>query len=228
MKQIERSHCYLIENVFGPGVIAGFSKPELSGDIRADIPACLDFLKILPGLSYMHQTHSVRVQRVTQAGVYEADGLFTSRENQALVVRTADCLPLIFYSRKLGMTGVVHMGWRSAEGGILENLPGGLSSFRVVAAVGLRKCCYAVGREFLSSRRLGPYVSARGGSFFFDPVIFAREILGGHRLDKKNFFDLGICSFCGSGGFFSYRRNATVNRTLSFVVKLPLRVNRQS
>ncbi len=222
MNLIEKEHCYLIEDVFSRNVIAGFSKDNIPGDSPGDIKKTLSFFGKNIKYAYLDQTHSSRVNQIEKEGSYEGDAFFTRQSNLVLVVRTADCLPLFVCSENAGIIGMVHMGWRSAKDGILDNIPFGLAAFKVLAGIGLRKCCYQVGREFLDYSRLSKYVIKDGNSFRFDPVRFAKDNMLKRGVKENNYFNLDICSFCSRQIFFSYRRTKTFLRTLSFIFRVEL------
>ena len=226
MRFVEREYCTLIEGFFDSRVIAGFTKPVLKGVLPLDIQKALSFLNAEISVSSMNQLHSAIVCHVDEPGVYEGDALFARDKNHALVVKTADCLPLFFYSEKHETVGVVHMGWRSAEKGILNNImfdsgcrQQELSSFKVIAGVGLRQCCYEVGKEFFGYPDLKPFLKKRNEKFYFDSVDFAREVLFGIGLKRENFLNIDICNFCQKKVFFSYRKTATADRILSFILR---------
>ena len=211
------NHC-LIDGILPSYVLAGFTKNNIPGNLPQDIVKISSFNKSVR-LAYLNQTHSDRVNVIKSPGVYDGDALFTDLDNCVLAIKTADCLPLFFLSTQLGVIGILHMGWRPAEKGILENIPYDLSSFIVISGVGLRFCCYQVGKEFLDYVRLLKYVKDYNNKFYFDPVEFAKDELLKLGLKEKNFFDLDICSLCNFSDFFSYRRNKTSLRTISFIVK---------
>ncbi|UCC95509.1 MAG: polyphenol oxidase family protein [Candidatus Omnitrophota bacterium] len=231
MRLIEHKCCYILEDIFPPPLLAGFTKKDVEGKLPTDIQKVLPFLKRDCKISYLTQPHSPQINFVTKEGVYEGDGLFTKKDSLVLVVRTADCLPLFFYSREAKLIGIVHMGWRSAREGILDRIGGvmrlacsekmesNLRSFKVIAGIGLRECCYEVGEEFLDFPNLAPYISERKGQLYFNPIGFARDALIRGGLRKDNFFDVNICSFCSKKKFYSFRRAKTTLRTLSFIVK---------
>ncbi|MDD5194462.1 MAG: polyphenol oxidase family protein [Candidatus Omnitrophica bacterium] len=217
MKLTERNNCYTIDDFFGPSVIAGFTKPNLSGNPQKDIRAALAFLESDLAISYLKQVHSSLVCNVERGGLYTGDGLFTSQKSLALVVKTADCLPIFFAKRDSSMVGMVHMGWRGARADILGNIP--VDSYKVIAGVGLRKCCYQVGEEFLGYPQFSPFVEKRQVKLYFDVIAFTKERLALGGVDENNFIDLKICSRCHDQNFFSNRRDATASRTLSFIIK---------
>ena len=216
---IEEENYYLIEGVFPPFITAGFTKRNAPVGLGSNLENTYPFLNKEFKISYLNQLHSSKVNFVEKSGLYEGDGLFSAADNLALVVKTADCLPVFFYSSKYDTIGIVHMGWRSAKEGILDNINFDISSFKVTVGVGLRPCCYSVGKEFSTDKNLKSLLHTREGQLYFDPVGFVKDILGRRGLRKENFFDVNICSFCSKGPFFSYRKAATSQRTLSFIIK---------
>ena len=218
LRLAEKENCFVFDELFGSSVIAGFTKDTLKGTVPRDIKKTLSFLEEEYKLAYLKQIHSSRINFIKKDGESEGDGLFSKDDNLVMIVRTADCLPLFFASEQEGIVGVMHMGWKPAQQGILENIEFDLSSFKVAAGVGLRKCCYQVGDEFMDHSSFRPFLEKRQKGFYFDPIDFAREYLWRKGLPKSNFFDTGICPLCSSG-FFSYRKDKTQDRTLSFIVK---------
>jgi hypothetical protein len=223
MEELKKSgsagHACIWDDVFPVSVIAGFTSGALKGDVSVEMPQVLASLGKDSKLAYMKQVHGPDVKLIEEPGIYECDGLFTKESDITLVVRTADCLPLVFYSEKARAVGVVHMGWRSAAGGILEYIPFDLSSFTCVAGAGLRACCYQVSDDFMENPRMKRSVTHRQKGYYFDPVDFARRSLVCKGLSESNFFDAGDCSFCSGEKFHSHRRTGTTDRTLSFIVR---------
>ena len=61
----------------------------------------------------MNQTHSDIVLEIDKKGTYEADALITEIKNLKLVVKTADCMPVVISDGK--KVGVIHIGWKGVE-----------------------------------------------------------------------------------------------------------------
>lgn len=177
--------------------------------------------KELP-VAWCSQPHAEQITFVEKPGVFPSDGLVTTKKNMVLVIRTADCLPLFFCSQKNNYIGLLHLGWKSLNKGILKTLAGflkdkGCGKITFVAGPGLRKCCYEVKEDFLKTS-LSAWVEKRSGKYFFDPLHCVRERLHAHGIDGE-FHDTGICTFCTDKPLFSYRKDKTDKRTLSFIVK---------
>lgn len=219
MKLVEHEHWILIDNFFPSNIIAGFTKSNLDGNLPGDIYIAVSSLSEDFRVRHMRQSHSNQVNCLEGLEVSDSDGLFTKESQEAVVVKSADCLPICFSSQELGVIGVVHMGWRSAAKGILDNVSYDLKSFKVVLGVGLRRCCYRVGKEFLGYPRLTKYLEQKQEQFYFNPIRFAKEELFKKGLKSENLHDLGLCSFCSEVPVFSYRRTNTDSRTLSFILR---------
>ncbi len=216
MKIEEVKNCFFIKNFFLPPVVAGFTKASISGRLPSGFQALLSYMGRRADFCYMNQKHLPIISLADEPGAYDADGLFSEKKSIFLVVKTADCLPILLAGRNR-RAGIIHMGWRSAKKGILKNIPFDLSGFQAFAGVGLRRCCYRVGDEFLEYPEFSFCLKKSPQGLFFDPVKFAKINLVNLGMEEDNFFDLGICSLCSQGPFFSWRRDQTANRTLSFI-----------
>lgn len=68
------------------------------------------------------QVHSATITLVdaSHAGqtIPGADGLITDTPNLTLTVRTADCLPVLFYDPPHQTIGIIHAGWKGVAGKI--------------------------------------------------------------------------------------------------------------
>ncbi|MBF0216566.1 MAG: polyphenol oxidase family protein [Candidatus Omnitrophica bacterium] len=217
---IKRNGFYLFKGSLPDNITAGFTGKEIPGlDPPGNMLEILGELGANKKIAWMAQKHSWRVKMVQRAGHYSCDGIFTENKRLVLIVKSADCLPLIFCHKSGNSLGVVHMGWRSAEAGILEKLDTGhpMSGYTVIAGPGLRPCCYEVGEEFLSHKNMAPFITQSGGKYIFDPISFSHKKLTEKGLIPKNFHDLSLCSKCSGHVVHSNRRDGTKDRTLNFI-----------
>lgn len=88
-------------------VLAGQVHGTRIGEVAED-------LEDTPGLDADAQTQSFLVP--------EVDGLWTAEPGTALVIRTADCLPIVLWDGERKLLGAVHAGWRGSLGGITGEL----------------------------------------------------------------------------------------------------------
>jgi len=135
----------------------------------------------------------------------EADGHATSLPGLALLVLTADCLPVALAAP--GAVAMVHAGWRGLAAGVLEE---GVAALRdlgadgpVAAAIGpgAGGCCYEVGDEVRAAFADVP--DAIDGRTVDLPTV-ARARL--RALGVQEVHDAGLCTMCDER-FFSHRRD---------------------
>ena len=78
-------------------------------------------------LAMTNQVHGGVVRTITTADIkadpydkvgYEADGLMTDLPGVALLVYSADCIPILFYDPRRRVVAAVHAGWRGTAAGI--------------------------------------------------------------------------------------------------------------
>jgi polyphenol oxidase len=84
------------------------------------------------------------------------DGLYSTKENWVLVVKTADCMPIFFWSKTEKCFGVLHSGWKGTSLGITEKLISTLKSKNLSNSLEfylgpcIRKKNYEVGKDVAS------------------------------------------------------------------------------
>lgn len=71
-------------------------------------------------LKQVHGNEVVYIDRFTDE-VIHADAQFTGTKNLALVIQTADCLPILGYDKNQRWIYAAHAGWRGVENRILIN-----------------------------------------------------------------------------------------------------------
>ena len=146
------------------------------------------------------------------------DGVVTKKLDVALIVRTADCLPVVVYAPSHEALGVAHAGWR----GLREELPVRLikrlfslsgatpltrevvGQVEVSVGPGIGPCCYAVGPEF--EAWFPGYLEERKGKRFLDLQQVAIDQLVGAGIPKDRIVAAPWCTACSPDLFFSYRR----------------------
>lgn len=156
------------------------------------------------------QVHGARVERRAAAGgaIEEADGQATAERGLALLVLTADCLPVALIGERA--VGMLHAGWRGLADGILEE---GIAAIRELgddgelhAAIGpgAGGCCYEVGPEVQQA-----FGRAADGPASIDLKAIARERLTAAGVAEVH--DVALCTICSDPSlFFSHRRDGGV------------------
>lgn len=165
----------------------------------------------------MRQVHGARIEEMRDGPdrvVPECDGLITSAAGVALVVRTADCLPIVA-AGKGGRLGAVHAGWRGVKAGIPADLVRKLGTdLDVAIGPGIGPCCYEVGPEF--EEWFAPHLVCRARRRFLDLADAARTQLIEAGIAPDRIHDSGVCTFCSRNFCHSFRRDgAAAGRMLT-------------
>ena len=78
-----------------------------------------------PFIAALKQIHGTRVVVLKSHMVpgtleqTEGDALVTNQPQTLIVVRTADCVPVLLVEKARGVVGAIHAGWRGAVAGIV-------------------------------------------------------------------------------------------------------------
>ena len=166
----------------------------------------------------------------------DADGVFTACKGIALCIRTADCVPVLFagfQGKTAAVVGAVHCGWKGAYGGIIKNAvymlanKFAIDADAILAVIGPSICkkCYEVKEDFLNlflnqnSLNINFFqkkIEAGKNKIFFDLKSYIKNELVLNGLNCRNVFDINKCTM-ENEDFFSYRRNKTDKRQVSFI-----------
>jgi len=71
----------------------------------------------------LNQVHGVQIFKAEESHPpLTGDGLWTERKDFLLYVKTADCMPLFFWSHTHPIIGVLHSGWKGTRDGITQKM----------------------------------------------------------------------------------------------------------
>lgn len=201
-----------------------------TGDSAVNVSANLNKLRDFMGayrLVSLKQCHSDRIVKVDAFNCealsvtepkLEADALVTNLVNIALLVKVADCQPVLLADPVQNVIAAVHSGWR----GSVQNIIGktvnfmavefGCNPANILAAVGpsLGPCC----AEFVNYQQelppaFWPYqVSENHFNFWRISAMQLKEA----GVAENNIEISGLCTVCNANLFFSYRRAKRTGR----------------
>ena len=178
----------------------------------------------------VHGASVAVIERVRQPAdpIAGCDALLTRLPGTALMVRTADCLPIFFYDARRDVVGLAHAGWRGLAAQLPMRVVGALRhAYRTSAgdlhvAIGpaIRACCYEVGAEL--SARFGTFVQQRQGRRTCDLIGVAIDQLMRCGVPSKRITDTGRCTSCEANRWFSLRREGSSTGRLTSLIMLHL------
>ncbi len=167
-----------------------------------------------------------------------ADGQVTSTPGQVVVVKTADCLPVLIADTNHTLVGAVHAGWRGLTSGILKGALNcffrrGVSPKKILVAIGpaISRENYEVGDDVVQAVLsaqfgLGPVAAAlslakgRGDRWHFDLCVAAALHLCALGVDPHHIEVIKACTM-GDTQWNSYRRDRHRNQLNWSSISLP-------
>lgn len=172
------------------------------------------------------QVHGDNVRVIIQGGGFfepaggPCDALITNVQGIALIVFTADCVPILLYDPVSRCIGAVHAGWRGTANGILRKAVNmmareyGARPGDIRAAIGpsIGRCCFEVDSEVYEKLK-GAYpdidsvTGRKEEKYYPDLKALNRSMLIRCGVDAGNVSVVGLCTKCGHEMFWSHRRD---------------------
>ena len=191
-----------------------------------------------------NQVHGDTVRAITTADVksdlygklhYEADGMRTAIPGVALVVFSADCIPVLLYDPVRRVIAALHSGWRGTAAGIvtraverMEEVYGcGPENF--VGAIGpvIGPCCFE-SHEYVPICMMAavaspalPFIKIKeNGKFSVDLKGINAKRLELAGLEPDHIAVCGDCTACMEAKYWSHRRQGAERGSMAAVIEL--------
>ncbi len=192
------------------------------------VPPSLEACGFTPVL--MKQIHSdlVRIVDSVPAERPACDALVTAVPGLLVVVRTADCLPVLLADPVKRAVAAVHCGWRGSAARILEKTIALMASEfgsrpeDILAALGpsIAGACYQVGEEVRAAFETAGFPAGVASAdprvpskYRLDLALANMVLLERAGVSSANVTSAGACTHCGRE-FYSYRRDPGEKRRL--------------
>ncbi|TQR29190.1 laccase [Campylobacter sp. MIT 99-7217] len=185
-----------------------------------------DFMSGIQKCIFMDQIHSNIVEfiddfEINQDLKLSCDGLVSTQKGVALCVLSADCLPVLLWHKK-GIIAALHSGRKGCFENILKVAVLGIKKrfkdiknedFKLFIAPSICVKNYEISGEVLD------HAKKHFNAFLKDNHLDLKALLKAqaNELGITDIKDSGICSF-DDERFFSYRKNATMQRFVSVIV----------
>lgn len=178
-------------------------------------------------ITWMTQTHSTICHTINEQIPFialEGDGLVTQRQGHALMMMTADCLPVVLGNSEGTEVANLHAGWRGLANGIIENTVTEMQSQPTWAWLGaaISQPCFEVGAEVKAAfcekypELENAFIAGQvKGKYQADLYAIARFIL--NRFGVESVLGGNQCSYQQDKDYFSYRRDPKTGRMATFV-----------
>lgn len=168
-------------------------------------------------IAFQDQTHSPNVKYVLRPGMYSnTDALICKTRGIFLAIQTADCFPVFLYSAAIKLVAIIHVGWRGAISGIIDNTlqviktdhTNNLADFLVTIGPGLNAECFEVKEEVYSQfpeKFLRKHNDKQKRYLNLKDYIIYKLLQFG--ILSSNIYIYPDCTKCNGSHFYSYRRD---------------------
>jgi purine-nucleoside/S-methyl-5'-thioadenosine phosphorylase / adenosine deaminase len=188
----------------------------------AQILASLDLAAERVVTAYQVHSNRVAVVRAQDGGqvIPASDALVTDTPGLALLLRFADCQPILLYDPVRHALGLVHAGWRGLAQGIarraVETMHGAFGSRPgdLIAGLGpaIGPCCYTVGDNVAAAMGYAlpdwqkvMEVDPAGQGWRLDlPAGNAQQLIAAG-VQARKMEQAGVCTSCRRDEFYSHR-----------------------
>jgi polyphenol oxidase len=210
---------------------APWASLNLGGTVGDDLAAVRQNHEIMYGTLAAKQERAVTTWQVHSADVViaskpvpgrkwlaQADGIITDKPDTPLVMRFADCTPLLYHDPVQGVIGIAHAGWRGTVQGMAANMVRAMqqaynskpADIQVVIGPAISRDCFQVGEEVVEA--VQRYFGTLDGLMQRDPAdgtayvdLWEANALDLRRVGVEQIEIAGLCTVQRKDEFFSHR-----------------------
>ena len=185
----------------------------------------------IASVKQVHGTDVVILDRPLRVGdtlAEHGDALVTNQPRLLIVVRTADCVPVLMADRTRKIIAAIHGGWRGLVEGIIPQTIAvlqqefGSRSKDLQVAIGpsIGMCCYEVDQPVIERLRgnVPGWQSVLGSIEVGKARLNLKELIAGQALTcgvlDSAISRLDLCTRCQPDMFYSYRRDGTAKHAM--------------
>ena len=151
------------------------------------------------------------------------DAMITTKKNIPLVIKIADCIPVLLYDKEKEIMALVHSGWKGTLNNItaktitkmLDLYHSNPDNIMVYLYPSIRKCHFEVEDDVYKLFKakitnIDKYTDKKGNKYYIDLQKIVIDSI--KELGINNIEDANICTYCHHDEFYSYRYNHTDKR----------------
>ena len=199
-------------------IINIFSSESLDKILKSlNLDSCYELKQIHSAIPYIVDEHYINNQ--------EGDALITNIPNKPIIIKVADCIPILLYDEKRKVIAVVHSGWK----GTLDNIVGNTINMmkekfksqplNINAYIypSIRNCHFEIEKDVYSLfenkiKNIDKYTIYKGQKYYIDLQSIIKDEL--NKLGIIRIIDTNICTYCNHEKYHSYRYNHTDKRNI--------------
>lgn len=155
----------------------------------------------------------------------EGDTLITNIPNKPIIIKIADCIPILIYDKENKVISVVHSGWKGTLQDItIKTINTMISKYNsnkdniyVYIYPSIRQCHFEVEHDVYSLFKnkisnIDKYTKLKDIKYYIDLQSIIKDNL--KNIGINNIIDTNICTYCNHNKYYSYRYNHTDKRNI--------------
>ena len=173
------------------------------------------------------QTHSDIIHIIdnnytnTQIG----DALITNDINKPIIIKVADCIPILLYDKENKIIALIHSGWKGTLGYITnktvkimqDKYNSKSQNINAYIYPSIRLCHFEIEEDVYKLfkdkiKNINKYTFKNDIKYYIDLQSIIIDNL--KELGINNIFDTNICTYCNHDKYYSYRYNHTDKRNI--------------
>lgn len=179
-------------------------------------------------LNQIHSDHVVIINDNYQNKT-SADAMITNKKNIPLVIKTADCIPILLYDEENRVVALVHSGWKGTLNSIasktaikmINEFHSKPHNIKTYLYPSIRKCHFEVESDVYNLFKekianIDKYTTKNKNKYYIDLHQIIIDSLSTLNINK--IIDSNICTYCHHDKFHSYRYNHTDKRNYLVVM----------
>ena len=175
----------------------------------------------------LKQTHSdiINILDDNYINNTEGDAIITNQINKPMIIKVADCIPILLYDKENKVLALVHSGWKGTLKNITIKTVNKMISIyntkkeniQVVIYPSIRKCHFEVDLDVYTLfkneiNNIDKYTNKRNNKYYIDMQSIIKDNL--KEIEINNIIDTNICTYCNKDKYHSYRYNHTDKRNI--------------
>ncbi len=163
---------------------------------------------------YLEQEHGTKFHEITSLSKLPlvGDAFYTTEKNIILVIKTADCIPIFFWSLAPLVIGAIHSGWRGTSKNITESIcmkvieKFQLKNLSFYIGPCIRKSQYEIDEDVarLFIEKYPQSLEKKGGKYLFGNDLVVKEQIRNLPV-QVSIYDSEICNYLDTD-YYSHRR----------------------
>ena len=151
------------------------------------------------------------------------DAMITNLKDKKLVIKTADCIPILLYDKEHKVIALIHSGWKGTINNIVNNTVKQMinnynsksQNIKAYIYPSIRQCHFEVEEDVYKLFRnkiknIDKYTIKKENKYLIDLQSIIKNQL--KEIKINNIYDSDICTYCHHHEFYSYRYNHTEKR----------------